>query len=113
MEDIGIWEQLLQLGSVAFIFVLFLVLFYKLADKYLGLVISQHIETSKANIQTQQQIAGSMEQMNGSLKQLSDSHADSIKEMSMAMRLLADEQEELKEILVEMRRNTDGSGSEA
>lgn len=103
------WESAAQLGAVAFIFVLFLVLLYKLADKYLSVWTATHQRTQEAEIETHRRMAETMSAMHSSLQQMSEFQGNNLREVLMAVKIIgkdvADMRREIREGTTDGIRN--------
>ena len=101
--DAEFWKGALQLGSVAFIFILFLVLLYRLADKYLSAWTVAHAEARKAEIESHQKMAESMQQITMTMQQTSEFHNNNIREVLIAVKVLSGELKNAVELINELR----------
>jgi len=97
------WQGALQLGAVAFIFILFLVLLYRLADKYLSAWTAAHAEARKAEIESHQKMAESMQQITLTMQNTSEFHNNNIREVLIAVKVVSDELKRVLEMINELR----------
>lgn len=97
------WKGVFQLGAVAAIFILFLILLYRLADKYLSAWTVAHAEARRAEIESHQKMAESMQQITMTMQQTSEFHNNNIREVLIAVKVLTAEMKDIKESMNELR----------
>jgi len=97
------WNGALQLGAVAVIFLVFLVLLYRLADKYLAAWTKTSGEARQAEIESHKSMAESMQQITMTMQQTSEFHNNNIREVLLAVKVVSEEVSKMMEMINGLR----------